>query len=110
MRPQPREAHFKHIALAAAGVEDGAATALSVRVYKRVDRRLEAFPRQRLEHEATLPVAIALRFPVLQRAAAAGAEVRTDRRDALGACDLDLDQSAAIGMALPGVDLGGLAW
>jgi hypothetical protein len=46
---------------------------------------------------------------VLQRAAAAGAEMRADRRDALGARDIDADEMAAVGMAGPWLDLDSLA-
>ena len=80
--------------LAAARVQHHAAAAFAVGVDQVVDRRVEPGLRQRLDHKAALPVAIARRRPVLERAAAAGAEMRTDRRDPLRARGLDRDRAA----------------
>ena len=46
---------------------------------------------------------------MLERAAAANSEMRADRRDAVGAGDVHLEQVAAVGMTGPWFDLGGLA-
>ena len=54
--------------------------------------------RQRLDDEIALPGAIALGVPVLDRAAAADAEMRTERRDPFRAGALDLEQAPAVGM------------
>jgi len=54
--------------------------------------------RQRLDNEVALPGAVALAFPMLDGAAAAGSKMRAERRDALRACPLDLQQAPAVGM------------
>ena len=59
-----------------------------------IDSRL----RQHRHHELALPGAIGRGVPMLDRAAAADAEMRTERRDPLHACGLDLEQSPAVGM------------
>ena len=63
------------------------------------DLAFELCLRQRLDHEIAFPGAVALGFPVLDRAAAADAEMRTERRDPLGAGALDRKQAPAVGMA-----------
>ena len=60
-----------------------------------IDSRL----RQRRRHKLALPGGVGRGVPMLDRAAAADAEMRTERRDPLHACGLDLKQSPAIGMA-----------
>ena len=63
-----------------------------------------------VDHEVALPGAIALGVPVLDGAAAADAEMRTERRDPLRACAFDLEQAPAVGMmAGDRRDLDGLA-
>ena len=64
---------------------------------------------KRVDDEAAFPVAIAVRRPMLDRAAAADAEMRAERLDALGARGLDPQQMAAIRMAGDALDLDGLA-
>ena len=95
MRARRREADLEHVALAAARMEHRAAAAVAMGVDQIVDRRVEPGLRQRLDDEAALPVAIARGVPVLHRAAAADAEMRADRRDALGARGLDARADAA---------------
>src|SRR5262249_40894425 len=109
VRPRRREADLEDIALTTPRVEDGAAAAVTVSVDQVVNRRVEAGPRQRLKDEITFPFAIMRGRPVLQRAAAAGAEMRTDRRDPVRARDLDADEVTAVRMAGPRVDRGGFA-
>src|SRR5262249_40956429 len=46
---------------------------------------------------------------VLERAATENPKMWTDRCDAVGAGDIDLDQLAAVGVAGPSFDLGGFA-
>src|SRR5262249_12632094 len=104
-----RETDLEDIALTTPRMEDRAAAAITMRVDQAVNRRVESGPRQRLDDEITCPFAIMHCRPVLQRAAAAGAEMRTDRRDAVWARDLDADEVTAVGMAGPGVDRGGFA-
>src|SRR5262249_53988026 len=60
-------------------------------------------------HQRPLPFAIARGCQMLHRATAANAEMRADRGDPLGACDLDSDEMATVGMAWPGADLHALA-
>jgi hypothetical protein len=67
-------------------------------VDQRRDLAVDPGLRQRLDHDVALPGAIGSAVPVLDRAAAADAEMRAERRDALGACAFDADQLAAIGM------------
>ena len=84
---------------AAPRMEDGAPPALAVRVDQVADRRVEARLPQRRDDQAALPFAIAREIPVLRLAAAAHAEMRADRRDALRARGLDAQQMAAVRMA-----------
>src|SRR5438309_1187455 len=109
MRAQRRKADFQNVALAAAGVKHRATAPLAMRIDDIVDERVNSSPRQRLEHQPTLPVAIARRIPVLQRAAPAGAEMRTDWRNALRARHIDANEATTIRMAGPGINIGGLA-
>src|SRR5262245_3612195 len=109
MRAQRREADLQHIALAAASVKHRAAAPLAMGIDNVLDRSIDAGPRQCFDDESALPVAVTRRIPVLDRAAAADAEMRTDRRNALRARDIDANEPATIRMARPNVDLGGLA-
>ena len=63
-----------------------------------VDLAVDAGLRQRIDHDAALPGAIGVRLPMLDGAAAADAEMRTERLDALGAGDIDPRQLPAVGM------------
>ncbi len=109
VRAQRGKADFENFARAAARMQHGAAAAVAVGVDQVADRRIEPGLAQRLDHQAALPGAVGRRRPVLHGAAAAGAEMRTDRRDALGARRVDGDQMTAVGMARPRFDLDGLA-
>ena len=86
-------------------MEHGATTALAVRVDQIVDRRIEPHLRQRPCDQVALPITVVCRGQMLQRAAAASREMRTDWRDAFAAGDVDLDEMAAVGMAGPRLDL-----
>src|SRR5712691_3496835 len=110
MRAQRRKADFQNIALAAAGVKHRASATLAMGIDDIVDRSVNAGPRQRFDHKPALPIAVACRVPVLQRAAAASAEMRTDWCNALRARHVDANKAATIRMAGPGNDLGSLAW
>ena len=46
---------------------------------------------------------------MLERAAAANPEMWADWRNAVGARDVDLGETATIGVTRPGLDFGGLA-
>ncbi len=92
------------------GVQRDPPPAASVGVEQRIDLAVEFGLRQRLDHEIALPGAVALRFPVLDRAAAANPEMLAKRRDPLGARLLDREQAPAVGMtARHGGDLDRLA-
>ena len=65
--------------------------------------------RQRLDHDARASRRDRLRLPMLDGAAAADAEMRTERRDALRAGAFDLDQPPAVGMTRHVLDLDGFA-
>ena len=95
MRARRRKSDFQHIVRAAAGVKHGAAAALAVRVDEIADRRVEAGLPKAVDHEARVSTRDTARLPVLQGAAAADAEMRTDRRDTLRARRLDVDEAGA---------------
>src|SRR5438270_799593 len=83
-----------------------AAAALAMGIDQPIDRRLEAGLRQRLDYRGAFPFSIALGAPVLQRAAAAGTEMRTDRFDARKARGIEPDEAPAIRMTGPWLNLG----
>ena len=109
MRPRRRKADFEHVVGAAAGVKHRAAAAVAMRVDKLGDRRLDAGLVQRLDDEAALPGAVGSARPMLQGAAAADAEMRADRRDALGARLFDGEELPAVRMAGPILDFDAFA-
>ncbi len=90
-------------------MKHGAAAAFAVGVDEVIDRRGDAGLRQSGDHEVALPGAIGRRAPMLHRAAAAHAEMRADRRNALGARLLDLQQMSAVGIAGRRINLNALA-
>ncbi len=91
-------------------MQGDAAAAGAMRVDQRRDFAVEPGLRQRLDHDVALPRVIGRVLPMLDRAAAAHAEMRAERFDPLGARDLDREQLAAIGMvARNAIDLDGLA-
>ncbi len=53
---------------------------------------------ERIDHDLAFPRAIAVRLPVLDRAAAAGAEILAERRDPFGAGAVDAQELPAVGM------------
>ena len=109
VRPIRREADFEHAALAAPRMKRGAAPPVAMRVDQFADRRVEARLPQRRDDQLVLPCAIARKIPVLRLAAAAHAEMRTERRDALRACGLDAQQMAAVRVTGRRLDLHHLA-
>src|SRR6185312_4215184 len=104
-----READLQDVLLAAPRMEDGTAAAVPVGVDEAADLGLDAGLRKRRDHELPFPGVVVRRLPVLQRAAAAGAEMRADRHDPRRARLIDTQQAAAIRMARHGLDLDGLA-
>ena len=92
------------------GVQGDAAAAGAMGVDQLADLAVDAGLRQRLDDEVALPGAVARGVPVLDRAAAADAEMRTERRDPFRACAFDLEQAPAVGMmARDRRDLDGFA-
>ena len=94
MRPERGEADLEHVVCAAPRVEYGAPASLAVGVDEIVDRRVEPGLRQRLDDQLALPGAIARRGQCWSAQPPQIAEMRADRRDAVGARDVDLDRDA----------------
>ena len=78
--------------------------ARAVRVDQVGDRRDDAGLRQCLDDKRTFPKMVLGKRPVLQRAAAAGAEMLADRRGALVAGFVDMQQMPSVGMAGDALD------
>ncbi len=109
MRKQRGEADFEHVMRAPPRMQDDAASAFAMRIDEIVHRRRDPRLRERGDDEVAFPRAVAVPFPVLHGAAAAHAEMRTDRDDALAARGLHPQQAPAVGMAAPILDLDRLA-
>src|SRR6185503_14818939 len=107
VRLERGEADLKHVVRAPSCVEYGTAASIPARVDQVVNRGIEPGLRQRLRHQGPLPVTVASRREMLERAAAARSEMRADRRDAVGARAGDLDEMPAVGVTGPLIDLGG---
>lgn len=103
------KADLQHPMGRSARMEDGASSSLAVRVDQRVNLGVEVGLCKGHCHQFSLPGAITVFAPVLQRAPAADSEVRTNRCDALSARLLDPQQMTPIGVALPLFDLNDLA-
>jgi hypothetical protein len=99
----------EQVAGAAACMKNGAPAPLAVRIDQVVHRRIQPDPRQCLDDKPALPLAVARRGPVLQRATTADAKIRADRCDTLGTCNLDFNQVSAVGVARPLLDRNRLA-
>jgi len=104
-----READFKHVMRAAPGVEHGPAAALAMRIDEIADRGVEAGLPQGGDEKVALPCPIRRGVPMLHGTAAAHAEMRTDRRDALRACRRDVNETPTVGVARHLGDLDRLA-
>src|SRR5712691_11864274 len=104
-----RKSDLENIAAARAGMEHGAAPPFPVRVDEVADRSVQPRLRQRLDHEAALPRAIARKAPMLDGAAAAGAEMRADRRNAFGTWQFHRQQTPPVRMTRHRLDLDGFA-
>jgi len=108
MRFGSAESDFEHAACALPRVKNRAAAAFAMGVDHIIDRRIELDLRQRLNDQAALPRAVGGSGQMLQGAAAARAEMRTEREDAFCGRDFDLHGMAAIRVARPRLDLDGL--
>ena len=80
-----------------------------MRVNQFADLAIDAGMVERLDNKLPLPFSICVRLPVLDGAAATGAEMGTERIDPFRACGHDMRQRAAIRMAGRGKDIDGLA-
>jgi len=100
-----RKADLENVTAAASGVKHRAAAAVAMGIDQVADRRLDAGLAQRRHHELALPRAIRFGLPMLHGAAAADAEMRADRRNALGARLVDAKQLPPVGMAGNVLDL-----
>ena len=94
---------------AAAGMDGDAPAAGAVGVEERLNLTFDAGMRQGIDHDLAFPGAIGLRFPMLNGAAAATAEILAKRRDPLRAGALDAGQMPAVGLIGHRFDLDGLA-
>ncbi len=109
VRAERGEADLDDVVCSAPGVKRGPAAAVAVGIDQFVHRRIKAGLRQRVDHQVAFPFPIAGRGPVLDRAAAADAEMRAERLDALGAGGLDAQEMTAIRMTGYALDLDGLS-
>ena len=100
VRARRGKADLEHVVRAAPRMQHGAAAALRhARRSGLVDRRDQAGLRQRLDDQRALPLVIFGERPMLHGAAAADAEMLADRRDALVARLVDMQQMPPVGMA-----------
>src|SRR5207302_7838430 len=98
VRTGRRIADLEHVVRSYPPVQGDAPAARAMGIDQGRDVAIDSRLRQRRHHKLALPGAIGSGVPVLDRAAAADAEMRTERRDPLHACGLDLEQSPAVGM------------
>jgi len=103
------EADLQDIVGTAARMQHGAAAALAMGIDEVGDRRRNAGVTELRHHRLALPGSIRRGVPMLERAAAAYAEMRADRRDARRARALDAHQVAPVRMAGPGIGLDDFA-
>lgn len=97
-RPGGREADAQNALLALPRVQRHAAAAGAVGVDQFADLAIDAGMIERVDHKLPLPVSICFGLPVLDGAAAAGAEMRTERIDTLRAWRDDMRKRAAVRM------------
>ena len=109
MRAQRRKADFDDLLGALARMQHRAAAAFAMGIDQVVDRRIDLRVMQRLHHQIAFPGAVMRLRPMLDRAAAADPEMRTERRHAVGRGDHHPQQVPAVGMTRHGVGIDGLA-
>jgi hypothetical protein len=100
MRTAASKADDKDLSPTAACMQDRTPPALTMRVDQIVDRNTHTGLRERLDDEVSLPRAILVLTPVLDRAPTAGSEVRADWLDAIGARFQDCDNLGALALEL----------
>jgi hypothetical protein len=94
---------------AAARMRGNATASGAMGIDEFVDRAFDSGMGKRIGHDLPFPPPIRIRLPVLDGAAAAGAEIWTKRCDPFRACRLDAEQLPAVGMTFDGTCLDGLA-
>src|SRR4029078_122136 len=90
-------------------MKNRAPASFAMRIDELGDRRIEPRLPQGFDHETALPGPVMRLVPVLHGAAAAHAEMRTDRRNTRRAFALDVQKSTPVGMAWGLFDLDGFA-
>jgi len=103
------KADFQLIVRSSPRVEYDAATAFTMCIDEIIDGSFNVGLRQCLSRQIALPGAVARQRPMLQGASTADAEMRADRHNAIGACNPDGEQAAAIQMPLPFLHFNGFA-
>ena len=101
--------YLEHMMRAHPRVQGHSPSAKSMRVDQRMDLAGKPGMPQNFDEDIPLPRLIASGFPMLDRATAAHAEMRAERRDPLRISALDGKQTAPVGMAGYGRNFGGLA-
>ena len=103
------EADLEHVLRIFASVQGDAPPALAMGVDQGKDLAVDLCLRQCCDDEVAFPVTVTFRFPVLDGAAAADAEMRAEWFDALRACAFDPQQLPPVWMmARYGRDVDGL--
>ena len=100
VRPRPEKPTVTICRPSASRMQHHAPAALAVGIDQIADRRFDPGLVKRGEHETPLPDTVGVGAPMLQRAAAAGAEMRADRLDALRARHDHAKQSRAVALPL----------
>src|SRR5690606_31186460 len=106
VRAPPGEADEENLAPSPFGMQHGAAAAFAMGVDQFFYRRLDAGLCKGRDNQDALPGSILVLAPMLDRAAAAGSKMRTDRLDTLATRRQDRDDRGAVALAF---GLDGLA-
>src|SRR4051794_17348625 len=85
-------------AIPASRMEGDAAASSTMGVDQVIDRAFDPSMGEGIDHDLPLPGAIGRWMPVLDRAAAASAEIPAERCNPLCACRFDADQRTTVGM------------
>src|SRR5579871_4498900 len=109
MRIGGGEADLEHVVGAEPRVQGDAAAARTMGVDQRRYHDVELRLLQRLHDKSMLPGTIAIRLPMLDRAAATDAEMRAEGRNPFGTRYIDCDEPPPVGMAVHVLDLDRLA-
>src|SRR5260370_34398317 len=104
-----RKSDLENIVAARAGMQNGAPPPFPVRIDEIGDRSVKPRLCQCIHDKAALPRAIARKLPMLNGTAAAGAEMRANRRNALATGGIHRQPAPPVGLAPPRLDLHPLA-